>query len=118
MPKPLASENITVNEMDAIAEKFSTKLAEKLSQNVSTDAFCMKITIKEDGIPQRLVTTYQGIFESVTILALTSNSNTVLVGGSNPLFPLSAGNSTILRKKDLRTIYISGTSGDGVIILA
>lgn len=57
------------------------------------------------------------IYDSVILLADSNNSDTIYVGGSNPLYPLSAGQSVTLRKKNLYDIYFKGSIGDKLIIL-
>lgn len=120
---------IMVNEktvQDTIAEQYA--LAGK---NVVNDIFNLlqaekqkassaysKVVKIEYTDANRLELTDSGIiYDQITLVAPSTNSATVYVGGSNPVYPLGVNDSTTLRKKKLYNIYLKGSVGDTLIIL-
>lgn len=82
------------------------------------EAYSIKYTIKESDTPEIIeVVDKPVIWKHINILADTSNTNVIYVGSSNPTYPLTAGQSTILKHKKLRSLYVKGNAGDNVIIL-
>ena len=103
----LAGKNV-VNDIFNLLQAEKQKASSAYSKVVKieyTDANRLELT--DSGI----------IYDQITLVAPSTNSATVYVGGSNPVYPLGVNDSTTLRKKKLYNIYLKGSVGDTLIIL-